>query len=252
MDTIRILKILNQTGFTKGESKVYISLLELGESKVGPLIKSSKISRSKVYDILERLISKNLVSKITKNGILMYQALPPERLMINLKKKEENLKQEEEILQKILPQLQMLQPQQKVNVMVYEGYKGFKSMIDKTIEELSSKDTYEAMGISQTTKAMSHYAKKIYEAQKEKKFKARSIFDEKGAFKIKERKNKNHEMKILPKGWNTPSLFTIYQNTVGIHLGKEKSIISVIIKNEEIAESFKTSFNAMWKIAKKS
>ena len=80
MEKDKLRKILEDTDFTEGESKVYISLLELGESKVGPLIKSSNISRSKVYDILERLIGKNVVSKIEKNGILVYQSLPPQSL----------------------------------------------------------------------------------------------------------------------------------------------------------------------------
>ena len=66
-----------------------------------------------------------------------------------------------------------------------------------------------------------------------------------------ERKTKGHEMKILPKNWNTPALFTIYSDTVGIHLGNEKSIISIVIKNANISQSFRTSFQAMWKISNK-
>lgn len=251
MDKNKLRKVLEDTGFTEGESKVYLALLELGESKVGPLIKSSGVSRSKVYDILERLIVKNVVSKIEKNNIMIYQSLTPHAVLNIIRKKEKELKQEEKILHQILPQLTLLQPTQKVNVVIYEGYEGFKAMIDRTIQELTSKDIYDAMGISQTTKGMTPYAKKIYEAQKIKRFKARSIFDEKGAFKAAARKTKWHEMKILPKGWNTPALFTIYSDTVGIHLGKEDSIISIVIKNEDIAKSFRASFEAMWKISKK-
>lgn len=250
MDKNELRKILEDTDFTEGESKVYLALLELGESKVGPLIKSSGISRSKVYDILERLIAKSVVSKVEKNGVTVYQSLPPHSILNIIRKKEEELKREEKTLQDILPQLSLLQPTEKVNVVIYEGYEGFKAMIDRTVQELTSKDTYDAMGIGQTTKGMTFYAKRIYETQKIKKFKARSIFDEKGVFKAVERKTKWHEMKILPKGWNTPALFTIYSNTVGIHLGKDDSIISILIKNEDIAKSFRTSFEAMWKISK--
>jgi len=250
MEKDKLIKILEDTDFTEGESKVYISLLELGESKVGPLIRLSSISRSKVYDILERLINKNVVSKIEKNGILVYQSLPPQSLFNIIKNKEKKLKEEEKMLYEILPQLKLLQPKQKVNVVIYEGYEGYKAMIDRTIQELTSKDTYDAMGISQTTKGMEFYAGKIYETQKKKKFKARSIFDEKGVFKAQERKTKWHAMRVLPKGWNTPALFTIYGDTVGIHLGEADSIVSIVIKNKEIVKSFRASFEAMWKIAK--
>ena len=105
------------------------------------------------------------------------------------------------------------------------------------------------MGISKTTESMRHYARRIYEAQKKKKFKARSIFDEKGAYKIKERKNSFHKIRILPKGWETPVLFTIYGSRVGIHLGKDKAIISLVIKNKDIVKSFRATFKAMWEIS---
>ncbi len=244
-----LTKALEDVGFTEGESKVYLALLKLGESKVGPIITSSNISRSKVYDILERLIEKKVVSKLEKNGVLAYRALPPQSLLNIIKDKEKQLKQEEVLLQKILPQFASLRPEEKLNIVVYEGFEGFKSMIDRTIEELGKDDIYEAMGISKTTESMRHYARKIYEAQKIKKFKARSVFDEKGAYKIAERKTPLHEIRVLPKGWETPALFTIYGDTVGIHTGEEESIVSIVIVSKEIAKSFRATFEAMWKIS---
>jgi sugar-specific transcriptional regulator TrmB len=53
---------------TKGESKVYQALLELGESPIGGIIKNSSVSHSKIYDILKRLAKKGLVSTIIRNG----------------------------------------------------------------------------------------------------------------------------------------------------------------------------------------
>ncbi len=251
MENTDLAQTLEGIGFTAGEAKVYLALLEIGESKVGPLIRKSHISRSKVYDILDRLITKSVISKIEKKGVLFYQALPANSLLNFIKNKEKKLKLEENMLQKVLPVLASLRPKQKVNVMIYEGFDGFKAMIDRTLEELTRSDCYEAMGISQTTEAMRHYARKIYDRQKTKKFLARSIFDEQGAYKIKERKNPWHEIRILPSGWNTPALFTIYGEVVGIHLGEEESIVSIVIQNKHIAKSFRATFEAMWKISKK-
>lgn len=250
MENKNLTDTLEGIGFTTGEAKVYLALLEIGESKVGLLIKKSQISRSKVYDILDRLIAKSVISKVEKKGVLYYLALPTNALLNFIKNKEEKLKQEEELLQKALPVLSSLKPKQKVKVMIYESFDGFKAMIDETIDELTKNDIYEAMGISQTTEAMRHYARKIYDTQKVKKFKARSIFDETGAHKIAERKNPLHEIRLLPKGWNTPALFTIYSDVVGLHLGEEDTIISIIIQSKHIAKSFRTTFEAMWRISK--
>jgi len=246
-----LIIVLKNAGFTEGEAKVYMALLVSGESKVGPIIKASSISRSKVYDILERLIRKHVVSKVEKKDAMWYQALPPNSLLDVIREKEKELKHEQDILQKALPRLMTLQPKQKINVIIYEGFEGFKAMIDRMISEFGPQEVYEAMGISETTESMRHYARKIYEAQKKKKFRARSIFDEKGAYKMAERKTRWHEMRVLPKGWHTPASFTVYGDTVGIHVGqREESIISVVIKNEEIAKSFRAAFKAMWKISK--
>lgn len=250
MNKESIIKVLKDIGFTEGESKVYLSLLESGESKVGPIIKSSKISRSKVYDILERLIQKGIVSKIGKNKVLFYRSFEPRSILNLIKEKEKKLREKESIIKDLLPNLESLSSKKDVKVMVYEGYEGFKSVIDKTISELKKRDIYEAMGISKTTEGMKNYAAKIYQTQKLKKFRARSIFDELGAYKISERKNPLHETRVLPKGWHTPALFTVYRDNVGIHMGNDEKIISILIKNEDIAQSFRTSFEAMWSISK--
>jgi hypothetical protein len=98
---------------------------------------------------------------------------------------------------------------------------------------------------------MRFYALKIYQDQSEKKFKARSIFDEAGMFKAIERKNKLHEIRIMPQNVHTPAFFTLYNDTVGIHLGTEKEILSIVIKNKNIAESFRVTFETMWNISRK-
>lgn len=242
--------VLHEAGFTEGESAMYLALLRVGESKVGPLIKESGISRSKVYDILERLIIKKVASKIKKNNLLYYQALSPHTILNFIKEKEKRLKTEEEKLREIIPQLSSLLPKQDTNIKVYEGIDGFKAMIERTINELTKRDIYCAWGISKTTEAMRRYALKIYQVQKEIKFKARSIFDKEGAYKIEERKNPFHKIKILPKEMHTPALFTLYKDTVGIHTGNEETIVSIVIKNKDIAESFAATFEAMWKISK--
>lgn len=132
MEEKEIRNILENLGFTSGESKVYLTLLKIGESKVGPIIKESEISRSKVYDILERLISKGIVSSIKKNDILFYQALSPKFLFNYINEKQNELQQESKILQQIMPQLISLLPKREIDVKIYTGAKGFKKVIENS------------------------------------------------------------------------------------------------------------------------
>ena len=61
--------LLEKIGLTKSEIKVYLALLELGCSATGKIVEKSKASSSKIYEILDRLMQKGLVSFIIKSGI---------------------------------------------------------------------------------------------------------------------------------------------------------------------------------------
>ncbi|MGN6622795.1 MAG: helix-turn-helix domain-containing protein [Candidatus Nitrosocosmicus sp.] len=65
---------LVELGLTNGEAKVYFSLLKLGSSKVGSIVKDCRVSYSKVYDVLERLILKGLVSYVLIGNIKHFNA----------------------------------------------------------------------------------------------------------------------------------------------------------------------------------
>ena len=61
-------KILEKLGLTETESKIYMILLRLGSTHVTPVIKKAELHRATVYDVLDRLIEKGLVSYIIKEG----------------------------------------------------------------------------------------------------------------------------------------------------------------------------------------
>jgi septum site-determining protein MinD len=76
MDT----KILEEVGLTPNESKVYLSLIELGSSSATQIIQKAGLHRAVVYDLLERLIEKGLVGYVIKGRKKFFEATNPERL----------------------------------------------------------------------------------------------------------------------------------------------------------------------------
>src|SRR3989338_6457142 len=100
-----MLEELEKLGLTKGESKVYLSLLKLGTRKVGDVIKDCGVSYSKVYDILERLHQKGLVSSTIIDNVKHYSALEPHRLVEFLEDKEKEVAAQKEMLSKIMKDL---------------------------------------------------------------------------------------------------------------------------------------------------
>lgn len=123
---------------TSGESKVYQALIELGESPIGNIIKTAKVSHSKIYDILKRLSEKGLVSAINRNGRQHFSAADPERLSHLVEEQKEQLQETQRQIEKIVPHLKARKSiSTSLSVLsAYEGMKGMKGVLDHSITTL--------------------------------------------------------------------------------------------------------------------
>ena len=68
----QILETLIKIGLTDAEAKIYLVLLELGSSQAVHITSKSALHRRTVYDAIERLVEKGLVSYIRENNIKKY------------------------------------------------------------------------------------------------------------------------------------------------------------------------------------
>ncbi len=246
------LDYLRKAGFSPGESKVYLSLLELGISTSGPIVSKSGVSTSKVYKILSRLIKKGFVSYLVKNGVRHFKAENPEKLkeLFDLRQKElDSLKKGiDEILPSLISKSDLAN--KKSVTLVYEGIDGLKSVFDNSLKELQRGDAVYISGVTKTTEEIRNYFLHYFKKQTKIGFKVRCIFDESARFKAKERKNKLSEFRFLPKGMLTPATIDTYHDKTIFSVSNPNYILTIVIKNQEIAESFKTQFEALWKLAK--
>lgn len=132
---------LLKIGLTEGEAKVYLALTELGSSTVGPIVKKSGVAYSNIYDILNRLIEKGIVSFIIKNKTKHFQAASPSNLILYLDKKQDQISQEKEALRKILPDLEKLQEaKSKQEAEIFLGKKGLRTAYEKLCNGSSKND----------------------------------------------------------------------------------------------------------------
>ena len=118
-------KILEEAGLTKNELTVYKALLQLGSTTAGPLTKKSGIHRSRVYESLNRLIEKGLVSYKIKANRKYFQAQNPEALVDFIEEKKQKI-------QSIVPELKAMQifKPEKQEANVFEGYKREETRTD--------------------------------------------------------------------------------------------------------------------------
>ena len=132
--TLQELRELLKIGLTDGEAKVYLALLELGSSTVGPVVKKSGIAYSNIYEVLQRLERKGIVSHIVKDKTKHFQAAAPTNILLYLEKKERILAKQKQQLRFVLPQLSALQnalPQQEAEI--FTGKRGLRTAYEKLL-----------------------------------------------------------------------------------------------------------------------
>ncbi|MBI2573280.1 hypothetical protein HYV86_05445 [Candidatus Woesearchaeota archaeon] len=138
------ISILKKVGFTDGEIKIYLALLELGETTTGPIIDKAHISSSKVYEILEKLTQKGLVSHVQKSGMKYFQPSSPQRLLDYIQQEKRAFEESEKELEKIIPLLEQRQKlsQEAQTCSVYEGFEGIKTVFNRILETLKKGEEY--------------------------------------------------------------------------------------------------------------
>lgn len=110
-------------GLNAKEARLYLASIELGEANIGQLAKKSKIKRTTVYDIIESLKGKGLLSVVVKNKKTLYYAADPREL-------EEKLDEKKTVLKKMLPELLSIANliDKKPKIQFFEGIEGIKEV----------------------------------------------------------------------------------------------------------------------------
>jgi sugar-specific transcriptional regulator TrmB len=238
-----ILSILEEYGLSDKEAKVYLALLELGQSNVTRLADRSEINRVTTYHILESLSNKGIVKSIKKDKIQNFLAVEPKILISLLKEKENKLKS---ILKELEEKVNLAG--KKPYVELYEGKKGMTSMLDFLIDNY--KDEVLAYGNFDIVERSLEYQSLHWRKKRlSKNIKMRAITDRLEAEFIKESKwKKLTEFKIL-KNLGKTSTWTFISGDLVCIITAKKDLTGVLIENEEIAEAQRIVFNLLWKIA---
>lgn len=245
-------KLLEDIGLTKGEIKVYLTLLKTGETTTGKIIEEAQISSGKIYEILDKLIKKGLVSYIIKEKTKYFTATSPNRILDYLHEKEKGLKQKGEKLKKEIASLLEIQKSKKkeYETVLFKGFKGIRSAIFEALSDLSAKEEILVMGIRSSKDEKYNIMWQGWHTERiRKKIICKAIFSDRNTDYYKAFKKMNYTKVKILEGL-TPSAIDIMGERVLIFTYEEEpSCLSIL--NPEIAKSFTAFFNALWKIAKK-
>lgn len=239
--------ILLKIGLTNNEALVYISLLTLGPSLVSSIVDKTKINRTQIYDLLDRLKEKGLISSIIKNRTQIFEAAEPKRILNYIEEKEEKLIEEKKIAKEIVLRLEKIKPKSiQESVKVYEGKQGIKTVLEDIINSKRDIETYGSDG--NFTKILDYYFKHYLKKLERSGIKMKVIFDY-------DEKNKPFnwvfsDVRYLPKEYKSPTETTIYGEKVAIFVLTENPQV-VLIENKQVADSYRKYFKILWQKGKK-
>ncbi len=246
-------EILTDIGLTKSEIAVYLSLLKIGTSSTGNIIKSSKIASGKAYLVLDRLIQKGLVTYSIKSNVKYYQAKNPERIVDYIDEKRNNLTDKKVSFEKILPKLKAEYEEKKYQNKgeIYEGVKGFKSFYELALKELSRGEYIYVMGVPKV--ANDKFKAFLLEWNKERIKKGvfmKILFnsDCRKEGRLRE-KMKLTEVRYMDPGLETPVWIDIFKENV-VTINVHGDPICFVIKNKESSEAYMKYFGYIWNNSK--
>ncbi len=229
---------LQHIGLTLTEAKLYVMLLELGKAQAGILSRKTGIHRRSVYDALERLIEKGLVSYIKENDKRFYLPTDPKRV-------QEMIEDQKKQIDEIFPGLQarFLEQAAKQETLFYRGTEGIKTIFEDQIRE--GKDVYIIGASHQAKELLKFYIPHYTDKRIKKKVKLHALY-------AGERHSATiplAEIRYLPASFASLVSTSIYGDKVAITVWMQEPV-AILIKQPEVAKAFKNYFELLWKMGK--
>ncbi len=247
---------LEQFGLTRGEAKVYEALLVLGSSTVGPIVMKANVAHSNIYEILNRLLEKGLVSFNVKEKTKYFQAVDPTRIKEYLEKKELDLKKSKQVFDSILPGLEKLKNfiKTKEESEIFIGEKGLMTAYQYLLKGTDkSNEGVFFDEINRTPEKYYEMAEKFYIKSWHLLRKFRSKW--KGISNESRRKTKL--VKAYPSfieqryvDYPVPGNIDVINDKTLITVWGEKPI-GILIQSQQVADNFRNYFYYVWDQAKK-
>ena len=246
--------ILVKIGLTQQEARTYLALLELQESKTGELCRHTKIASSNIYNILDSLIKKGLVSYKIKNNVKIFMPSNPETLNELFLNKQKKLDEERKDVLKLISELKKkdLKEESYSNYKYYEGFTGIKAMWNEfiVIKEPSKFILKAYTGKRENYERLIGFYNEIHRIRLKKKIRVQTIFPlEDREHGLKRRKLPSTEVKFMQM--ETFSGWGVFGENLYLMYITEKTPRAFLIKDIVFAKTFEQVFDQLWKIAKR-
>ena len=242
------LDILRKIGLSEGEIKIYDALLEIGVTSINKIHKRVGIDRRNIYDILNKLMERGLVSYIEENGKRVFKISNPDKILSYIEEKKSNLDEVKNEVTKIIPAMQDIFHSTRTEMFaeIFKEAEGLKAVWDDLLNYDSIYWIGSGLYIPNRFPA---YWKEWNQRRIQKKVKSYHLF------RYEKRKEVDKKLfptsKFLPPEFSgNPTATVIYGDKVAqMLLGENISVF--VIESKELAQNYKKYHQFLWnKVAK--
>ena len=260
-DVATIQNYFAKLGLEPEIAKIYIALHTYGPQSISELSRNSKVERTRIYRLIDKLLDSNLVEVEThyKRGIIKAAPIANLQILINQKEQElKSLQDELELIQRVLARNSLSSPATRVQF--YSGAEGAKQMFwneTKAQTEVLC-ILYENMQIKTNKVFFERWAAACNQNQirfrgivsdefleSQKKWRANSTHKN-------ERLRNWQERYVAKESFPIAHSMIVYDDVTAFYNWKDNEIFGIEIYNQEIAGTQRQFFELLWNKASQS
>jgi sugar-specific transcriptional regulator TrmB len=241
--------IFTQIGLSDNEAIVYEFLIKNGKVTAGDIIKKTTLKRGVIYNTLENLRKKDVISKRTKNKVSYFSPQHPEKLKELADEKETELQKAERNLEANMPELtsQFNLSTGKPGIKFFEGVEGVKKVLEDSLR--SKEEIYTYADIEAIVKHIDKINQEYVQKRDKLNIKKRAILID-SPFARKYLKNYHRtttDMKFIKHNINNfNTVMQIYDGKISYITLTSKIKIGAIIEDQNIYQMHKSLFKFSW------
>ncbi len=239
---MHIRTTIGSLGYSPREVTVYLAALELGESTVTEIAKRARMPRITANACIKSLHQKGMINAYLMNRRKLWAAESPDRLLSQLKERENALRT-------VLPKLQVIQhsSQTKNSVRIYNGAEEIKQIVKDMFEK---KHNIQAIvpWLEWVDLVGGPFINDFTEARVERSLRIQ-LLTTKQKWTMALREKDPQEMRntrFFPASLPLKNIIFLYDDSVAIISPQAARPIGILIEDEDMRNSMGVLFDTLW------
>lgn len=247
------MPFLQTIGLTQNEADIYELLLKLGEAPAAVILQEANLKRPTVYNTLNTLSQKGLVTATDKNKKIHFTPAPPAKLLEMAESQFANLERAKADIQSVIPALttQYVTSVERPIVRIFEGVEGVKKAHMEILNERQEILAYVQIN-EEIDKQLEKFWPKYYAMRRKYNIFARVISPNTPGAK-EYQKNDERELRLTRLIPSEKFPINLEKNIVGNKVAffshEAGKLVATIIENKAIAEAEVAAFELAWEKA---